>query len=257
MRLKDKVAIVTGADSGIGRAIAVAFARDGADVAVTYHSDEAGAGETRAMVEGAGRRAIPLQLDVTDPDAVDAAFGRIAEAFGRPDILVNNAGKGMDGKMPVAAMDTAVAELVIRTNLFGPLWCCRAFVRQRQLAGGEGKIINISSVAQYLPTAESAPYGMSKAGLGSLTRSLSVELAPDRINVMGIAPGMIDTPMTADRINDPVKREASFQEIPLHRAGKPEEIAALAVFLASPDADYATGQTWTMDGGLTMNWGGA
>ena len=98
---------------------------------------------------------------------------------------------------------------------------------------------------------------MSKAGLGSLTRSLSVELAPDRITVMGIAPGMIATPMTRERLDDPMRREASFREIPLHRAGRPEEIAALAVFLASADADYATGQTWTMDGGLTMNWGGA
>ena len=257
MKLKDKVAVVTGADSGIGRAIAVAYAREGADVAVTYHTDAAGAGETRAMVEAAGRRAVVLQLDVTDPDAVDAAFGEVAAAFGRPDILVNNAGKGMGAKMPVAAMDTALAELVIRTNLFGPLWCCRAFVRGRQAAGGGGRVINISSVAEHLPTAESAPYGMSKAGLGSLTRSLSVELAPDRITVMGIAPGMIATPMTQERLDDPEKREASLGEIPLHRAGRPEEIAALALFLASPEADYATGQTWTMDGGLTMNWGGA
>ncbi|WP_426959458.1 SDR family NAD(P)-dependent oxidoreductase [Muricoccus radiodurans] len=257
MVLQDKVAVVTGSDSGIGRAIAEAYARAGADVVISYHSDEKGAAETQRRVEAAGRRAMTARLDVTDDRAVDAFFAKAKEALGAPDILVNNAGKGMGEKMPVAEMDRDLAELVIRTNLLGPLWCCRAFVRLRQQAGGRGKVINISSVAQHLPTAESAPYGMSKAGLGSLTRSLSVELAPLKINVVGIAPGMIHTPMTQERIDDPEKRESSFKEIPWHRAGEPEEIAALALFLASSDADYVTGQTWVMDGGLTMNWGGA
>ena len=257
MRLKDKVALVTGADSGIGQAIAAAFAREGADVAITYHTDEDGAKATREMIVSAGRRALIVHLDVTDPDAVDRCFAQVAAELAPPDILVNNAGKGMGAKMPVGEMDTALADLVIRTNLLGPLWCARAFVRGRRGAATGGRVINVSSVAEHLPTPGSAPYGMSKAGLGSLTRSLSIELAPMGINVMGIAPGMIATPMTQDRLDDPAKRAASFEEIPLHRAGRPEEIAALAVFLASADADYATGQTWTMDGGLTMNWGGA
>jgi glucose 1-dehydrogenase len=255
MSLQGKVAFVTGADSGIGQAIAVAFARAGADVAITWHTDEAGAAETARRVESAGRQAFVTQLDVMDSKAVDAAFEAARAALGALDILVNNAGKGMGSKKPVAELADEDAELVIRTNLFGPLWCCRAFLRGKPPAGS--KIINITSVAQHLPTDESAPYGMSKAGLGSLVRSLSVELAPQKINVVGIAPGLIQTPMTQQRLEDPAKREASFKEIPWHRAGQPEEIAKLALFLASPDAEYITGQTVVMDGGLTMNWGGA
>ncbi|MBP0443527.1 SDR family oxidoreductase [Roseomonas sp. SSH11] len=255
MVLQGKRAFITGADSGIGQAIAVAFARAGADLAITFHTDEAGAGETARRIESAGRRAFTTRLDVMDSRAVDAAFDAARSALGGLDILVNNAGKGMGGKKPVAELADEDAEVVIRTNLFGPLWCCRAFLRGNPPEGS--KIINITSVAQHLPTDESAPYGMSKAGLGSLVRSLSVELAPRKINVVGIAPGLIQTPMTQERLDDPAKREASFKEIPWHRAGQPEEIAKLALFLASPDAEYITGQTVVMDGGLTMNWGGA
>jgi glucose 1-dehydrogenase len=255
MILQGKRAFVTGADSGIGQAIAVAFARAGADLAVTFHTDQAGAAETARRVEAAGRRAFVTQLDVMESGAVEAAFESARATLGGLDILVNNAGKGMGGKKPVAELADEDAEVVIRTNLLGPLWCCRAFLRGNPPAGS--KIINISSVAQHLPTDESAPYGMSKAGLGSLIRSLSVELAPKKINVVGIAPGLIQTPMTQERLDDPAKREASFKEIPWHRAGQPEEIAKLALFLASSDAEYITGQTVVMDGGLTMNWGGA
>ncbi|WP_424135549.1 SDR family NAD(P)-dependent oxidoreductase [Roseomonas chloroacetimidivorans] len=255
MVLQGKVAFVTGADSGIGQAIAVAFARAGADLAITWHTDEKGAAETAQRVESVGRRAFVTQLDVQDSKAVDAAFEAARAALGVPDILVNNAGKGMGSKKPVAELADEDVEVVIRTNLFGPLYCCRAFLRQKPPQGS--KIINITSVAQHLPTDESAPYGMSKAGLGSLVRSLSVELAPQQINVVGIAPGLIQTPMTQERLDDPAKREASFKEIPWHRAGQPEEIAKLALFLASPDAEYITGQVVVMDGGLTMNWGGA
>jgi len=255
MKLQGKVAFVTGSDSGIGRAIAVLFAREGADVAITWHTDDTGAAEAAREVEAAGRRAFVTQLDVMESRAVDAAFEAAREALGAIDILVNNSGKGMGGKKPVAAIADEDAEVVIRTNLLGPLWCCRAFLRGEPTEGS--KVINVSSVAQHLPTDGSAPYGMSKAGLTSLTRSLSVELAPRRINVVGIAPGLIETPMTQERIDDPEKREASFKEIPWHRAGQPEEIARLALFLAGPEADYITGQTIVMDGGLTMNWGGA
>ncbi|MBB5695009.1 SDR family NAD(P)-dependent oxidoreductase [Muricoccus pecuniae] len=255
MVLQGKRAFVTGADSGIGQAIAVAFARAGADVAVTFHTDEAGAGETARRIESAGRRAFVTQLDVMDSGAVNAAFEAARGALGGLDILVNNAGKGMGGKKPVAELSDEDAEVVIRTNLLGPLWCCRAFLRGDPAEGS--KIITVSSVAQHLPTDGSAPYGMSKAGVGSLIRSLSVELAPRKINVVGIAPGLIQTPMTEERLEDPAKREASFKEIPWHRAGQPEEIAKLALFLAGSDAEYITGQTIVMDGGLTMNWGGA
>ncbi len=257
MRLDGKIALITGADSGIGQATAEEFAKAGADVAITFHTDAEGAAHTKSAVEAAGRRAIVAQLDVRDSSAVDALITRVVSELGGLDILVNNAGKGMGGSATVDELPEDQLDLVLDTNLKGPLHCARAFIRHRKAQGGQGRIVNISSVAQHLPTAQSAPYGMSKAGLGSLSRSLSVELAPHKINVNNIAPGLIQTPMTQERLDDPEKRDASMEQIPWHRAGQPIEIARLALFLASDYGDYVTGQTWTMDGGLTMNWGGA
>jgi glucose 1-dehydrogenase len=256
MKLAGKRALITGADSGIGAATAILFAREGADVAIVYHTDSESAAGTARQVEEAGRRALVIQGDVGDPASVAAFFERTKAELGTLDVLVNNAGIGAGGA-EVADLEDEVLERVLRTNLMGPLFCCRAFVRARRAAGGGGRIVNVSSVAQHLPTPESAPYGMSKAGLGSLARSLSRELAEDRINVNNIAPGLIQTPMTQERLDDPDKREQSMQRIPWHRAGQPEEIARLALFLACDDGDYVTGQTWTIDGGLTMQWGGA
>jgi len=187
-----------------------------------------------------------------------ADFGRSDELFGLGtlDILVNNAGKGMGG-MPAADMEAAKLEQILRTDLMGPLFCARAFIRLRRANGGKGRIVTVSSVAQHLPTPGSAPYGMAKAGIGSLTRSLSRELAEDRINVNNVAPGLIQTPMTQEALDDPEKAKKSMEAIPWHRPGQPKEIARVVLFLASDDGDYVTGQTWVMDGGLTMNWGGA
>jgi glucose 1-dehydrogenase len=255
MKLQGRIAVITGADSGIGQATAELFAQEGADICIGYHTDREGAEETRRRVEQAGRRALVVQGDVGQPADVEALFQEAA-TLGTVDVLVNCAGKGMGG-MPVAEMEDEMLERVLRTDLLGPLFCCRAFIRLRKQHGGKGRIVTISSVAQHLPTPGSAPYGMAKAGIGSLTRSLAVEVAEDKINVNNIAPGLIQTPMTQARLDDPEKREASFKEIPWHRAGQPEEIARLALFLASDDGDYVTGQTWTIDGGLTMNWGGA
>lgn len=256
MDLKGKVALITGADSGIGQATAAAFAEAGADVCVTFHTDEAGAQETKRRVEAAGQRALVVQCDVADAASVQAAFDRTEADLGTPDLLVANAGTGMGG-MPVADMDDAKMMEVLRTDLVGPLFCARAFVRQRKAAGGKGRLIFIGSVAGHLPTPGSAPYGMAKAGVNSLVRSLSREVAEDRINVNAIAPGLIATPMTQKRLDDPEQKEKSMQNIPWRRPGQPQEIAGLAVFLASDAADYVTGQTFVMDGGLTMNWGGA
>ncbi|MBV9735948.1 MAG: SDR family oxidoreductase [Acidisphaera sp.] len=255
MQLKDRVAIVTGADSGIGQAVAERFAREGADIGISYHTDAERAAETRRRVEAAGRRAVVVQADVGDPASVQALFERVVAELGTPDLLVANAGVGMSG-MPVAEMEDAKLEQVLRTDLMGPLFCARAFVRLRKAAGGKGRLVITGSVAGHLPTPSSAPYGMAKAGVNSLVRSLSVEVAPDRINVNAIAPGLIRTPMTQQRLDDPKEREKSFAAIPWHRAGEPEEIAGLALFLASDAADYVTGQTFVMDGGLTMHWGG-
>jgi glucose 1-dehydrogenase len=256
MKLQGKRALITGADSGIGQAIAALFAQEGADVAITYHTDKDGAEETRRLIEAAGRRAIVIQGDVGDSASVERTFDEVVNTFGSLDILVNNAGKGMGG-VPVVDLTDEQVELILRTDLMGPLFCCRAFIKRRRAAGPGGRIVNISSVAQHLPTPESAPYGMAKAGVGSLARSLSRELAENKINVNNIAPGLIQTPMTQERLDDPEKKAESMKAIPWHRPGQPEEIARLALFLASDDGDYVTGQTWTMDGGLTMQWGGA
>lgn len=155
--------------------------------------------------------------------------------------------------MTVAEMDDGKLEQVLRTDLMGPLFCARAFVRLCKQAGGGGRPVIVGSVAGHLPTPGSAPYGMAKAGVNSLVRSLSVEVAPDRINVNAIAPGLIATPMTQKGLDDAAEREKSMQAIPWHRPGRPEEIAGLAVFLLSDAADYVTGQTWVMDGGLAMH----
>ena len=256
MKLQGKIAIVTGADSGIGQATAEALAREGADVCITWHTDQDGAAETRRRVEAAGRRAHVAQVDVGDPAGVRELFRASAAALGTPDLLVANAGKAMSG-MPVAEMEDAKLEQILRIDLMAPLFCAREFVRARTDAGGGGRIVFIGSVAGHLPTPGSAPYGMAKAGVNSLVRSLSREVSELRINVNAVAPGLIETPMTEGVLNDPAKREKSMGNIPWHRPGRPEEIAGLAVFLCTDDADYVTGQTWVMDGGLTMNWGGA
>ena len=256
MRFAGKKVIVTGADSGIGQATADGFAREGADVVITYHTDEGGAAETKRRVEGHGRKAQVIQADIGDPASVEALFKSATDFFGTPDILIANAGVGMSG-MPVEKMENAKLELILRTDLMGPLFCARSFVQLRKGAGGKGRLIFVGSVAGHLPTPGSSPYGMAKAGVNSLVRSLCVEVAPDHINVNAIAPGLIETPMTEKTVHDPAKLEKSLQSIPWKRVGQPEEIAGLALFLASDAADYITGQTLVMDGGLTMNWGGA
>src|SRR4051812_39954265 len=254
MRLEGKVAIVTGADSGIGRATAEAFAREGAKVAITYFHDQEGAEETLRHVEAHGAAAIVLQLDQRRPDEVLRMFREVVATLGTPDVLVNNAAAGgKDG--PVAEMSDEAWDDVIRTNLHGPFYCCREFIRRRRAAGGHGRIINVTSVHEKIPMPNTAAYNASKGGLRNLTRTLALELAADRINVNNIAPGMILTPMNQRAVDDPAVREESARHIPWGRAGEPGEVAELAVYLASDDADYATGQTFTLDGGLTMNLG--
>ncbi|GJD59325.1 SDR family NAD(P)-dependent oxidoreductase [Methylobacterium dankookense] len=256
MKLTDRRALVTGADSGIGRAAAILLARAGADVVVAYHTDRDGIAETARLVEAEGRKPVVAQVDVGDPASVRALYETAARELGTLDILVANAGQAMSG-MPVADMEDERLETILRVNLMGPLFTARPFIRLRREAGGRGKIVFVSSVAQHLPTPESAPYGMSKAGLGSLCRSLSRELAEDRINVNNVAPGLIETPMTADRFEDPDKLDKSLARIPWHRAGQPEDIAHAILYLVSDEADYVTGHTLVVDGGLTMQWGGA
>ncbi|MFC4728100.1 SDR family NAD(P)-dependent oxidoreductase [Coralloluteibacterium thermophilus] len=254
MTLSGRIAIVTGGDSGMGQAMAIAFAEAGADVAFTFHSDREGGEHTRERIEAAGRRALMRQVDVCDEHEVDAFFEAVDAELGTPDILVNNAGIGAGG-IPVAELSTEDFDRVVRTDLYGPFFCSRAFMRRRIAAGGRGRLLNITSVHDSIPSPGSAAYGAAKGGLLTFTRSLSLEAASYRINVNAIAPGLIATPMTQERLDDPETREKELPNIPWKRPGRPEEVARLAVYLVSDDADYITGQNFVIDGGLEMNWG--
>lgn len=253
-RLDGKVALITGSDSGIGQATAVEFAKEGADIVVNYLSDADGAEETRKAVEAEGRRALVVQCDVSDENQVEAMFDRAVQTFGTLDILMNNAGVDASGKK-VAELPTEVWDKAIRTNVYGYFFCCRRFAQLRIAAGGGGKIVNVASVHEDVPNPGGADYDCSKGAIRMLTRTLALELAPHKVNVNGLAPGMVLTPFNQAAIDDPKLLDEQVQSIPWKRAAEPAEIARLAVFLASPDADYVTGATYVMDGGLMRNLG--
>ena len=252
-KLDGAVAVVTGGSSGIGAAVAQLFAREGADVAILDRDGGEAADQIVSSVTAAGGRAIAVAADVGDETAVAAAFATVSEAFGPATILVNSAGVDASG-IPVADMPLAQFEKVLRTNLVGPFLCCRAF------AGGvadgvPARIINVSPVHEDLPRAGAADYCASKGALRNLTRCLALELAPRGITINNLAPGMVLTPMNQEAIDDPNKLKEQVASIPLKRAADPEEVAELALYLASPAASYATGATFTLDGGLTCNMG--
>jgi glucose 1-dehydrogenase len=253
-KLKDKVALITGSDSGIGRATAIEFAKEGAHVVICYHSDKEGGEETLKEVEKHNRKGVVLEVDISDEQKVEKLFELAIKELGAIDILVNNAAVNGSG-INVADMDTEVFDKTIKTNLYGTFFCCRAFIRHRKQKGGKGKIINVSSVHEEIVSAGTADYCASKAGVRNLTRTLALELAEDGINVNNICPGMILTPMNQEAMDDKEARKESEQNIPMKRAGKPEEIARLAVFLASSDSDYVTGSSYFMDGGLSQHIG--
>lgn len=253
-KLKGKVAIITGSDSGIGQATAVAFAREGADVVVDYLMDAHGAQATRAGVESHGARAMVVNADVRDERQVDGMFDATIREFGHVDILVNNAGVDASGK-PVAELDTATWDNAIKTNLYGYFFCARRFMRERMKAGGGGKCINITSIHAEYPRAGAADYDCSKGGELMLMKTLALEGAPHRINVNAIAPGWVATPFNQPDLDDPETYARDAETVPWRRIEQPEEVAALAVYLASDDSDYATGSTFTLDGGLSVNQG--
>ena len=253
-RLTNKIALITGSDSGIGQASAIAFAQEGADVVVNFLHDSDGAENTRTAVEASGRRSVVVQADVSDEDEVARLFDTAVSALGTPDILMNNAGVDASGS-PVAELSTQVWDRAIRTNVYGPFFCCRRFVQLRLAAGGHGKIINVSSVHADNPNPGGADYDCSKGAIRMLTKTLALELAPHKINVNSLAPGMVLTPFNQPAIDDPELLHEQVQSIPWKRAAQPEEIARLALFLASPDADYVTGASYVMDGGLMINLG--
>ena len=253
-RLEGKVILITGSDSGIGQASAVEFAKEGADIVVNYLHDVEGAQTTAASVTEAGRRSIVVRADISDENQVTDLFDQAVDAFGSIHVLMNNAGVDASGS-PVAELSTEVWDRAIRTNVYGPFFCCRRFAQLRIAAGGGGKIINVTSVHADNPNAGGADYDCSKGAVRMLTRTLALELAPHQINVNSLAPGMVLTPFNQAAIDDPDLLEQQVQSIPWKRAAEPSEIAKLAVFLASSDADYVTGASYVMDGGLMINLG--
>ncbi len=254
-RLHDKIALITGLDSGIGQGTAIEFAKEGADVVVHYLHDAEGAAKTSAAVEAHGRRAIVVQADIGDEQQVHRLFDEAIDAFGQVDILMNNAGVDASGN-DVADLSTDTWDTVIKTNLYGTFFCCRRFIQLRKAADAAGgKIINVTSVHQEIPNAGGADYDCSKAAVRNLTRTLALELAPLKINVNNLGPGMVLTPFNQPAIDDPKLLHEQVQSIPWKRAAEPSEIGRLAVFLASADSDYVTGSTYFMDGGLMQNVG--
>ena len=244
----DRVAVVTGADSGIGRATAVALARAGFDVGVTYERDEAGARRTADEVRGLGRRCDIAQHDLTRlPEAADAV-DQLADALGGLGVLVNNAGTGT--AEPFLDMTFQRWRSVLSVDLDGVFLCGQRAARRMVAAGRGGRIITVTSVHEHAPRVGSAPYCAAKGGAGLLTQVMALELAEHGITVNAVAPGEIATPMTGQEDVD--VRGQDRPGIPLGRPGDAREIAAVIAFLAGPEAGYLTGSSVVVDGGMLL-----
>lgn len=247
MKLKDKVALVTGSSQGIGRAIALSFAGEGAAVAVDYRSHPEEAEAVVEEIEGSGGRALAVRADVSDPGDVRNLVARAVEEFGRLDVMVNNA--GVEEKMPFLETPFEVWSRVVAVNLTGAWLGCQEAAR-RMVEQGGGRIINVSSVHEDRPMPTNSPYCAAKGGLRMLMRTIAVELAPHGITVNNIAPGAIETPINENLDQHPDQMQKLLSEIPLGRIGRPEEVAGLALYLASEEAAYVTGSTFFIDGGM-------
>ncbi len=247
MLLDGKVALVTGGSRGIGRAIAELFAAQGAKVAINYAGNVKAAEETKAAIEAAGGEALLVQANVADADAVEKMVQTVTDAFGTIDILVNNAGITRDGLLMRMKEDDFDA--VINTNLKGVFHCTKT-VAKLMMKKRSGHIINMASVVGLIGNAGQTNYAAAKAGVIGFTKSAAKELAARGITVNAIAPGFIETDMTAS-LPDKV-REATLAGIPMKKLGKPEQVATAALFLATDCSSYITGQVIHVDGGMVM-----
>lgn len=243
--LQDQVAVVTGASRGIGRAVALALAAEGAKVVVNYASSSGAADAVVAEVAAAGGEALALQADVAQAEQVETLFKTVLDQWGRVDVLVNNAGITRDTLL--MRMKNEEWQAVIDLNLTGVFFCTRA-VSKTMLKQRSGRIINITSVAGQMGNAGQANYSAAKAGVIGLTKTVARELASRGVTVNAVAPGFIETDMTSGLAAEPI-----LKMIPLGRYGKPEEIAGMVRFLAAdPAAAYITGQVFNVDGGMVM-----
>lgn len=248
MKLKGKISLVTGAGQGIGRAIALIFAKEGASVIVNdIDLDKAAA--VAEEINASGGRAIPVKADVSQSEEVSNMVAEALKHFGRIDILVNNAGIQTDS--PFLDLSEEEWQRVIDVNLKG-VFLCSQTVAKEMVKHRKGKIINISSIHQSIPRRNRAHYDASKAGIEILTKDMALELASYKINVNCIAPGAIATPMNKDILDSPEGIAEMNSKIPWGRMGKPEEVAQVALFLASDEADYIIGSTIYIDGGLSL-----
>jgi glucose 1-dehydrogenase len=251
-RLAGKVAIVTGSGSGIGQAIAIRLASEGASIVVDYRNHIAQAQETKSRAEAAGGKAILVPADVSkltdSQNLVDQAW----QQLGRCDILVNNA--GIEKESAFWDVTEADYDAVLDVNLKGAFFLAQAFVRRLRAANQPGRIINISSVHEDMVFPNFSTYCISKGGMRMLMRNLCVELGPLGITVNNIAPGAIATPINTKMMADKTQLDALLANIPLGRMGTPDEVAGLALFLASDDGAYVTGSTFIIDGGLIRNY---
>ncbi len=248
MDIHGKVAIVTGSATGIGKAIATRMAQAGASVVIDYFGAPTLANGVVENIKATGGKVVAIPADVSNPDEVKQLIQKCVEKFGRLDILVNNA--GLEYKHPFTEYPLELWQKVISVDLTGPFLCSQAAARQMIAQQSGGRIINISSIHEDLPMVTNAPYCAAKGGLRMLMRTMAVELAVHKITVNNIAPGAVFTPIDVDVENNPAMEKALMAEIPLGRWGKPEEIAEMALFLASNAGAYCTGSTFVVDGGM-------
>jgi glucose 1-dehydrogenase len=255
--LKGQKALVTGANSGIGKAVAIALGQAGADVVVNWVRDQPAADEVVKTITSYGVRAMAIQADVSNEDQVVAMFKQMMDAFGTIDILVNNAGLQKDS--PIDQMTLAQWNLVIGVNLTGQFLCAREAIKEFKRRGvvpatsvSAGKILCMSSVHEVIPWAGHANYAASKGGVMLLMKTIAQEVAPLRIRVNSICPGAIRTPINTSAWATPEAYQSLMTLVPYKRIGEPEDIGRVAVFLASDQADYITGASIFVDGGMTL-----
>ncbi|MEP7187565.1 MAG: SDR family oxidoreductase [Roseiflexaceae bacterium] len=251
MNLQNKIAIVTGGDSGIGRAIVVALAQAGAAVTINYHRNRDAAEELKRQVEQSGGRALSVQGNVASVADVQQLVDQTVHAFGRLDIMVNNA--GLETRTSVLESSEHDFDLVIGVNLKGAFFGTQLAAKQMIKQGGGGRIINISSIHEDWPMPGNTAYCCAKGGVRMLTRTAGVELAPHGITVVGVGPGAVATPINQGTLDDPEKKAALEHAIPAGRIAQPEEIANLVAWLASNQSAYVTATTYFIDGGIMQN----